>query len=183
MASRTMKKTSTTVEKADTTNKNVDVKELKTKKEFEKDEYITCRSVTIGTLIMTGSKSNEDYRWEGYGDCTDVKYQDLTSLVAKKSDYLFHPYFVVEDEDFIEQHPTLEKFYESQFTTTDLEEILDMDVRSMVANIERLPKGAKDTLKIMTSNKVFAGEIDSLSKIKALDEIFGTEINLLSNLI
>ena len=174
MAGRQLKKT-TTVEKQE--NK---ISQLK---QFNKEDYIPCRSMTIGTLIMEGTKSKDPYKWTSYGDITEVQYQDLVGLVSLKSDYLFHPYFVVEDDDFLALYPKLQQFYEDQITDTDLEEILKLDNRSMVATIENLPKGAKETLKTLAAEKVFSGEIDSLSKIKALDECFGTQINLLSNLL
>lgn len=176
-----MKKTSSHTK----TQEPIEVKkeEVKDIKHFNKEDEIPCKSMTLGTLIMTGIKSKEDYIWSGYGDITDVQYQDLTALVNRQSEYIFSPYFVIEDEDFIEEFPKLKTFYENQITTSDLEDILALNERDMIKAINNLPIKAKETLKSIAGIQVSSGAIDSISKIRALDEYFGTELNLLQGLI
>ena len=48
--------------------------------------------------------------------------------------------------------------------------------------ITALPKGAVDSLKHIASNKVSSGELDSIQKIKKLDEIFGTNLMLFTEM-
>lgn len=157
-------------------------KQEKPKKKFDSDEGVICRSVTVGGLSMPGVKSGNHYRWTEYGDTTEVEYKDLASLVRSKSQYIFNPYFVIEDEDFIAEFPQLKQFYDESYTIEDLEALLALSVNDMVANIETLPNGAKETLKNIASTQIGNGKLDSVKKIKALDNIFGTELNLLASL-
>lgn len=170
-----------TVNKEDNTTEVVETK--KTKK-FDKEDLILCRSITVGQLFLDGVKSGNSYYWADYGDITEVEYQDLVVMVrSKNNSYIYGSFFIIEDEDFIDEFPTLKKFYEDQYTIKELESVLDLNVRDMIATINNLPSRAKDSLKNIASTKVVNGELDSVKKIKALDELFGTELDLLSSII
>ena len=61
-------------------------------------------------------------------------------------------------------------------------ETIDLPVNEMVAQINTLPKGALESLKSIAASQVSAGQLDSVRKIKELDNIFKTDLNLLSDL-
>lgn len=156
--------------------------EVKTKREFKDDDKIMCRSITQGGLYMQGIRTKDLYEWPAYGEVTPVKYVDLATAVRTRSAFVFTPLFIIDDEDFCAEFSQLVKFYNERFTVKDLREILDLDVNDMVDAIETLPEGAKDSLKYVASQAVKDGVIDSIRKIKALDELFGTDFNLLADL-
>ena len=52
----------------------------------------------------------------------------------------------------------------------------------MKAEIEKLPEGALNSLKSIAAQQVANGIIDSVRKIRTLDDIFGTDLNLLSSI-
>ena len=72
-------------------------------RKFAPDDMITCRSITYGELLLTGTKSKLLYSWANYGDTTEVEFQDLQALKSTRSSYLFRPRFIIEDEELIEQ--------------------------------------------------------------------------------
>ena len=76
--------------------KEVEIKETETpvthkkqSKKYEAHDLILVRSITQGTLLFPGKKSGILYRWESYGDLTEVEYQDLYTLKASRSGYLY----------------------------------------------------------------------------------------------
>ncbi len=152
------------------------------KRVFKADDKISCRSVTQGALFMEGLRTKQLYEWLSYGDIIEVEYQDLQAAVRNKSQFVYTPYFIVEDEDFIAENTQLDKFYNERFTVKELRDILDLELRDMKEAIKELPDGAKNSLKAIASECVKNGTIDSVRKIKALDEIFGTDLNLLADL-
>ena len=87
------------------------------------------------------------------------------------------------DDDFIKEFSALEKFYADQFTIKDLKSILNMSESEMINAINGLPKGALENLKSLAAKQVSSGILDSVKKIKALDSIFGTDLNLLGEII
>lgn len=161
------------------------VKERKTKpkkKHFEPSDGVLCRSITQGGLFMDGEKTQIPYKWSDYGDEIEVEYRDLVAAVRRKSPFVFHPYFVVIDDDFIAEFPQLADFYEKAYSIRDLKEILKLPNNEMIAQLKQLPKGALDSFKSIASTQVANGKLDSVKKIKALDDFFDTDLNLLQSL-
>lgn len=187
----TIKKTNT---KAKTSTKKVEdevdeviedtVEEtVEEKRKFKADDAIPCHSVIEGGVYFEGAKTNMFYSFTGYGDVVDIEYADLAAAVRTKSPFLFNPWFIVDDEDFVEEFPMLKKFYSHNYTTKELSNILKLPVDEMTETIKALPKSAVDSLKTIAATRVADGRIDSVAKIKALDELFDTELGLLQSIL
>lgn len=153
------------------------------KRQFEQNEGISCRSVVQGGVYLTGTKTKMPYEWTAYGDRTEVEYCDLVALVRERSGYLFSPFIIVEDDDFVAEFPQLQKFYSENYSIKELSSILELPLNEMEQTIATLPRTALDSLKNIAANQVSLGQIDSVSKIKVLDRIFGTDLNLISEIM
>lgn len=152
------------------------------KKEFAQSDGIKCHSVVQGGLYYEGSKTGMLYSFSDYGDVTEIEYRDLVAAVRTKSEYVYNPYFIIDDEDFLAEFPAVEKFYNDQISIKDLKAILDLDIPKMTDAIQSLPKAAVESLKKIASTQIANGRLDSVKKIRALDELFGTDLNLLGEL-
>lgn len=183
----TAKKRTSTTQKYKTNTKTTApaaVKEPeKPKKVFKETDGIECRSITQGGLYMEGAKSHMLYEWVEYGDITYVEFADLAAEVRMKSSYVFNPFFVVENEDFINEFPQLKKFYDEKYTVEDLEQIISYPVERMIEEINTLPKSARESIKVLAASSINEGTLDSVRKIKALDELLGTNLSLLSEFV
>ena len=148
---------------------------------FTDKDLIPCKSVTSGGLSFIGTSGNK-YRWENYGIIEYVEYGDLRreAQSANPTNYLYYPRFVVVDPEFVEQFPKLEEFY-SQFYNNngDFENILNLPKEQMKEAIDKLPKGCKECIKGIIATQIDEGSLDSVAKIKMLDEIFGTNMLLM----
>lgn len=148
-------------------------------RKFEPTDGIKCRSVVNGPLYITGIRSGIPYTWADYNDVQDVEYQDLIYMVRSRGDKsIYYPRIIVEDDDFIEQNKELGDIYSSMYSTSDLRDIIKLPVRTMVSEIEKLPNGIKEAFKGMVSTMIDSHELDSVQKIKAIDELFGTKLLL-----
>lgn len=154
----------------------------KAKKKFDLTDMIPCHSVCQGGLYLEGPRTKMPYEWSDYGVVEDIEYRDLVELVRTRSSYIFAPFLIIEDEDFIEEFPHLKKFYDENYSVKELSDILELPVNQMIEEIKSLPKGAIETLKSIAAAQVSAGQLDSVRKIKALDNVFHTDLNLLSDL-
>lgn len=152
------------------------------KKTFSPSDMIPCRSVCQGALYLEGPRTKMPYEWMSYGAVEEIEYRDLSELVRTRSNYIFRPCFIIDDTDFVEEFPTVKKFYTENYSVTELSAVLDLPIEQMLAEIKALPKGAIETLKSIAASQVSVGQIDSVRKIKALDQVFGTDLNLLSEL-
>jgi len=148
-------------------------------KKFKNTDLIPCKSVTNGELLMIGDKTGILYRWADYGDVESVQYQDLLySARSARNGYVKYPRFIILDDDFVDQNPDIKKIYDNMYSSTELKDVLDLPVSQMKKVIADLPDGAKESLKGLCATMIDNGTLDSLKKIKALDEIFGTDLLL-----
>ena len=152
-------------------------------KKYEATDGIPCRSITSGGLYMSGIKSRIMYEWADDGDITDVEYQDIVAAIRSSASYITKPRFIIEDADIIKQFPQLDKIYASMYSIKDLRDVLTKTTpNEMRTVILSLPEGAKDSIKNMASQMISKGTLDSVKKIKILDEIFNTELVLMTGL-
>lgn len=164
-------------------NENIDVVEetKKTKKsvrKFAPDDMIPCRSLTYGELLLTGAKSRLLYTWANYDDVTEMEFQDLQALKSTKSSYLFKPRFIILDEELVEQWgDDFKKMYDD-VVTMDVEALFKLSAGQLKAKLKKAPSGVQQAVKNLAGEKIMNGTLDSLAKIKAIDEVLGTQLML-----
>lgn len=165
------------IEVKENTNQTVKVE----KKVFTDSDYILCRSIWSGGLNIV-SQSGNLYEFKDYGSECEINYRDLVTLIRRGSSHVFLPRFVILDDDFLKDYPTVQKVYGTMYTRNDLIQILDLPLAQMKAEIAKLPKATKDSMRNLISTQIANGKLDSISKVRALTEIFDSDFNLLSDL-
>lgn len=146
------------------------------KPKHDPTEYILCRSVRFGELILIGPKTRTAYSWANEGDVREVEYQDLVSWKSLRSPYLFKPMIVIEDEEIVEEWKSdLGKLYDD-LQQIDLKAMFKLPYRQFVAQLKKLPEGMKTTVQNMAYSMIQDETLYDLRTIKAIDEILGTEL-------
>ena len=144
-------------------------------------EYITCRSVRFGELILIGPKTRTPYRWLNEGDVAEVEYQDLLSWKAQRHKYLFEPMIIIEDEDIVEEwNADLGKLY-ADLKDIDVKALFKLPHRQFVAQLKKLPAGMKTTVQNVAYSMIQDRTLYDLRIIDAIDEILGTELKMMIN--
>ena len=151
---------------------------VKTPRKYEADDMIPCRSLTFGELLLTGSKTKLLYSWANYGDVTEVYYQDLQALKSTRSSYLLRPRIIVEDEELVEQWGKDFVTMYDNLVDMDAEDLLKLPIAQFKSKLKKAPKGVQQAVKNIAGEKILNGSLDSLAKIKAIDEILGTDLKL-----
>ena len=164
--------------KEKTETKEETVVEKKKARKFAPDEPVSCRSITYGELLLVGPKSKLLYSWANYGDTTEVEYQDLQALKSTKSSYLYRPRFVIEDEELVEQWSKDFKAMYDDIVEVDVEDMFKLPLNQFKARLKKAPKGVQMAVKNIAGEQIANGTLDSLKKIKAIDEILGTDLKL-----
>ena len=145
------------------------------------NEYIRCRSVRFGELILIGPKTRTPYKWLNEGDVAEVEYQDLMSWKALRHKYLFEPMIIIEDEEIVEEWSAdLGKLY-ADLQYIDVKALFQLPHRQFVAQLKKLPVGMKTTVQNMAYAMIQDGTLYDLRIIKAIDEILGTELIMMIN--
>lgn len=175
-------KTKTPVEEPVVEKQEV-VEKQQIKKALEKTrrkdtDLIPCVSVTAGELLVVGDKTKLLYSWVGEGDIVDVEYQDIVSAIRSKKPCVFKPRFIINDDELVDEYDDVKKLYESLYSKDNLSEIFNLQPSAMRDVINSLPDGAKDTIKTLAMTAVDDGSLDSVQRIRVIDEIFGTDMLL-----
>lgn len=144
-------------------------------------EYILCRSVRFGELILIGPKTRTPYRWANEGDVAEVEFQDLMSWKALRHKYLFEPMIIIEDEDIVEEWKAdLGKLY-ADLQDIDVKALFKLPQRQFIAQLKKLPAGMKTTVQNMAYSMIQDRTLYDLRIIDAIDEILGTELKMMIN--
>ena len=151
---------------------------IKAPRKYAPDDLIPCRSVTYGELLLSAPKSKLMYVWANYNDVTEVEFQDLQALKSTRSNYLFRPRIVIEDEELVEQWSKDFKDMYGKITHVDVEEIFNLPLGKFKTALKNAPKGVQQAVKNIAGEKIMNGSLDSLAKIKAIDEILNTDLKL-----
>jgi len=145
------------------------------------NEYITCRSVKFGELILIGPKTHTPYKWLNEGDVADVEYQDLLSWKAQRHKYLFEPMIIIEDETIVEEWKAdLGKLY-ADLQDIDVKAMFKLPQRQFIAQLKKLPVGMKTTVQNMAYAMIQDGTLYDLRIIRAIDETLKTELMMMIN--
>lgn len=157
--------------------------DVKQPKKYANDDGILCESITAGELGMIGAKSGNNYTWMCYGDTTEVEYADLVAAIRLRKGHIFAPLFIIRDEDFLAKYPQVNDVYNSMYTTSDLEDIFMLPATQMKEVVKSLPFSVQKTIANMASAMITDGRLDSVQKIKVLDELFDTKLMLITELL
>ena len=151
------------------------------KPKHDPNEYIPCRSVRFGELILIGPKTHTPYSWANEGDVAEVEYQDLMSWKSLRHKYLFEPMIIIEDEDLVEEwNAELGKLY-ADLQDIDVKALFKLPQKQFVAQLKKLPAGMKTTVQNMAYSMIQDRTLYDLRIIDAIDEILGTELKMMIN--
>ena len=145
-------------------------------RKFQADDAIQCRSITAGELLLTG-KSGTRYSWMDAGHTIDVRYDDIVSLKFARSAMLYHPRFIIEDEELLNdvKFADIKTLYDKIYSA-DIEELLQLPNDQFIHVLTKAPNGLKNALKVTVATRFEEGTFDSLQKIQAIEQICGAEI-------
>ena len=148
----------------------------KVEKVYNDHDEIQCRSNTMGQLLLGGKKTKNDYSFMNFGDTYGVEVCDLNAWLATKSAILFDPLLIIDDEEFLAQPKwkPIKELYEKAMHD-DIEAVLELPNSQFVSALQQLPKGYVEVLKTIVRESIENETFDSIQKVKAIDNVCGTE--------
>ena len=158
--------------------KVVEKAEVKEKRVFKATDMIECKSLRYGLMQHISKKSGNIYEWADYGDIVEVEYGDLLSLKSSKSKFLYSPWFMIMDDQLVEDWK-LADIYEPFKEFDDVEEFLQSGATTIRKTLPHAPQGYKDLVTYTAADMIRNGTIDSIATINAIDEILGKNLTTL----
>lgn len=157
------------------------------------DVILSVKSNVAGELIYINHKTGDETHWTEYGDVQTLKAGDIRAMKAKQPKFLTENWIAVEgiedaddDYDNIDVFEILEalgilQYYKDNFYPQNINEVFNWKEEEMRNKIPSMPKTIKDTLIISANELISNGILDSMRKIKTLEEILGCELMSLSD--
>lgn len=156
------------------------IQKKKTDADYRPEEMIPCRSVFPGVLLFTGDHSGMTYTFNGMGDRRNIEYQDLKAGMLQQKPSMFRPNFIIEDYNLIsdEHWMDLKAVYDGMYDDTDLKKILNLPTPQFKQEFINLPITAKKAITNMVATLIENGTFESFNKVKIIDKICGTNLDL-----
>ena len=177
---RKAKATPATTETATNKVETPVVETVAKKKEYGNYDLIPCQSLVNGTLYYLSPKSNTMYTWEDNGAIVDVTYEDLLVMKQTHSGILYKPCVVITDKDLLAQArwADIRKVYDDYdvMSLSDAEKVIELDPLSLKKALEKLTPPMRGVICDTAVTMIGKGSLDSIAKIKAIDEVCGTEL-------
>lgn len=147
-------------------------------KKYRDDDRIPCCSITVGEYLFEGDKSHELYDWVADGDIVNMRADDLIMAIRTRKPCVFKPRIIIQDDDFLASFPEVQQLYDTLYSKDNLMAILALEPKRMTDVIQQMPEGAKDAIKGMAMKAIEDGSFDSVARVRALDQLFGTDMLL-----
>lgn len=157
------------------------------------DVILSVKSNVAGELIYINHKTGDETHWTEYGDVQTLKAGDIRAMKAKQPKFLTDNWIAVEgiedaddNYDDVDVFAILEalgilQYYRDNFYPQNINEVFNWKEEEMRNKIPSMPKTIKDTLIISANELISNGILDSMRKIKTLEEILGCELMSLSD--
>lgn len=174
----TQKKSMSSVKKTAAAPSEVVVADTVEKKSYQPNDFILCKSMVSGGLYIVGERSKALYTFADFGDEVEIEYQDLLYMIRSHDKSIYEPRIIILDNDIVAQYSEIQALYDSLYSVEDLRDIIKLDARQMESVIKQLPNGAIEALKGLVSTMIDNHSLDSVTKIKVIDRLLGTNLLL-----
>lgn len=167
-----------------------DIKEIPKKKKikFSDDTLISVKSNVFGTLIYINHKTGDEIRWDNFGETQTLSVGDLRAMKAKQLAFYKENWIVFEGiEDSDEEYEDIDvqdiydvlqvsQYYRDYLCPNDLNEVFNWTTTEMRNKIPRMTKSVREAIAIRANELITQGILDSISKIKTLEEILNCKL-------
>ncbi len=159
----------------DFSNKSVRAKTIQNTVRIPLDTIVPVTCNVKGKLIYVSKKiSGYTINWDTFGS---TEYMDLAELVSmRNSDRRFFEdnWIICEDTDEysamqIYDFLKVTKYYEHVFTPENIDSVFDLTPNDIIRIVSALSNGMKETIAVRAKEKIDLKELDSNSKIEALE--------------
>lgn len=145
--------------------------------EIDRNEMIATRSSVNGLLIYISPRSKEKYTWDDFGS---VEYMEMGELMTMKSSspkFLKDAQLIIDDEEAAE-YLGLTKVYENLIDLDDLNDFFDKSTDEIAKVLPKLPEGLKRAIATRARALAEDGTLDSLGKIKIIEQELDVDIQM-----
>ena len=148
---------------------------------------INVKSNTFGTLFFKNPRTGDSTTWSHFGDVQQVTMGDLRAMKGNQRAFYENQWiYIVDVEDEGYEDVTAEDICKVLMVTQYYKNVLDPDNFSQIftwpeekvrERVAMMNAGAKLNLLVAANTAIKNGTLDSLKRIKVLEDILGCELD------
>ena len=166
-----------------TENKVKTVASTRTKIDIPTNAIIPVMSGVHGILTYSSKKTfGYTVDWDDYGAVEYVEYGELLSMRNTQRSFFEKNWIFIQDTDEysatdIYAALAVEKYYKNIIVGEDLDSLFSMTPDEIKETISTLSDGVKQNIASIAKSKIESGKLDSINRIKALEESIGLDFS------
>lgn len=142
----------------------------------------------FGELIYINHKTGDKYAWENMGDVQSLYVSDIRAMKSNQRKFLEDNWVFIngiadsseeyENVDVTEIYEALQisNYYKDFLCPTNLNDVFNWSVADIRNKVSKMPVSTRETIAIRANELIRAGIIDSIAKVKVLEEVIGCEL-------
>lgn len=148
---------------------------------------ITVKSNVFGELLYINSRTGDKFTWSGCGDVQDLSVGDIRAMKGTQRAFFENQWIILTgiDEPGYEDISAeeiykilmLSQYYKNIVDPDNYTAIFSWDLPKMKEAVNSMSAASKMNLVVAANTCIVNGTLDSLKKIKALEECLGCELD------
>ena len=171
----------------DTTNTTIEtVKKTKERLVMKDTDEVVVKSNVFGELIYINDRTGDQIIWENCNEEQVLSVRDIRDMKAKQHSFFKEGWISITDSpdvDFEEYtmkevYDALQigRYYNDNLVSFNIDDIFVMSEDALRKKISTMSEGIKRSIVVRANEKIMDGSLDSLKKVKLLEEVLGCEL-------
>jgi hypothetical protein len=145
------------------------------KPSLDKNELIPVMNITNGSLVYQSRKTGLEVKFERYGDIEYLEVGELLTMRSGQRRFLDEPWILILDDEVV-NYLGLDKLYKKLENPQNIDNIFSFDNDTFEQVVQSSPRGYAQLIISRARLKIKEGTLDSVSKIKILEDRFNVEL-------
>lgn len=145
------------------------------KPSLDKNELIPVMNITNGSLVYQSRKTGLEVKFERYGDIEYLEVGELLTMRSGQRRFLDEPWILIMDNEVV-NYLGLDKLYNKLENPQNIDNIFKFDNEAFEQIVTSSPRGYAQLIISRARAKIKDGTLDSVSKIKLLEDRFKVEL-------
>ena len=149
-------------------------------------DELVVKSNVFGELIYINDRTGDQFIWENYGEEQTLTAKDIRDMKARQQMFFKEDWVSIIDSHSVDMsvytlkdiYDALQvgRYYDENAIAFELDDIFSMNEKEMRETIASMSDTIKKTVVIRANDKIKDGSLDSISKVKLLEEILNCEL-------
>lgn len=167
---------------------NTEIKNTKKKLKLDDSVSILVSSNVLGLLTYVNHKTGDKYQWNKIGEVQSLYVSDIRAMKSNQQRFLEENWILIEgiadldeeyegvDIDDVYDALQISHYYKNRLCPKDIGEIFNWSSSDIKAKVPKMTQTVKESIIIKANELIKSEVLDSISKVKALEEALNCEL-------